>query len=516
MAGYAMGFEDGGVEDDSGALPVVGSDQEPDNSGALPVVDDQGQQQQQPDEDAPRGRSGLPAPHQMLRTAGKSILSYLTGAGAAPPEAAQKFAAGVKAEYPGISDDDANVLAVHKAMELGGPDAAWQMVQFNRTAYNAKQSFALAALMGTQGKPADVRAAAQAATQASQHVLDGSRASFTASPDGTVTATVNMPGSNNGVSYKLTPRAFARWLNVGKDGQWDNVMENGGIAGTLSKLSAGDQGQGQDQNQRKPLSETYEDDDTDFPVGQTVYRRGSKQGSNFGSTPSTVDLSSGENEVIRENDDLQTRANRLFPSASQQDQRNAYIAQQMDQAAQGRRQLRQAEARGDAMRDVAGIRGQSQVGAAQARAEGTEHAAATRADASRYGADTRREIAGQTNQTRRDVEGMRSKDREAARVQQDELGRMRERGRNFRSESSNPIAALRKPEEQQQMRERYRPEEAPAPGQQGGVNPSGAQQRGGRSFTGANVPPAAQRLEGDTVTTPKGTFRWSGSGWQKQ
>lgn len=361
------------ADDEAAPAPDNSTEAAPADDGAIPAPDNAGE--------PPQSRSGLRAPHEALRNAGRSVLAYLMGADAAPPQVAQKFATGVKAEYPGVSDDDANVLAVHKALELGGPDAAWQMVQYNRTAYNAKQAFAFTALMGTPQKPADPQAAAQAATQASQHILDGSQAQFTATPDGFITATVKMPGSGQPVSYNLSPEQFAQYLNVGKDGQWDRVMEQGGVPGTLQRLSSKAPGAATTSAKSSGASgthdtaDTYEDDDTDTGDMSPIVRKGTNDGSNFGKTPSTLDLSNGETETFTPRDDLEARATRLFPSASQGAQRRQYMATQMDQAAQGRRALRQAEARGDAMRDVAGIRGQAQVGAAGARAEGTIGAA---------------------------------------------------------------------------------------------------------------------------------------------
>lgn len=403
MAGFAYGFDDGGTVDDpegAGAIPVddaadaapqeAAPEQAADNSGALPVDDSAPAPQQQQE---PPSRSGLRAPHEALRDTGKAILSYLMGADAAPPEAQKKFVAGVQAEHPNLSPDDANVVAVHKAYELGGPEAAWQMVQFNRMAYDAKQSFAFAALRGTQGKPPDVQAAAQAATQASQHVLDGSSARFNATPDGFVTATVRGPTGQQS-SFQMSPTDFARYLNVGADGQWDKVMESGGVPGTLQKIAGGNKGQTQPGAPKaSSTADTYEDDDTDTGDMTPIVRKGTKDGSNFGKTPSTLDLSNGETETFTPRDDLEARATRLFPSASQGAQRRQYIAAQMDQAAQGRRRVREAEVQGANRLAVARETGASRVQSADARAQGTVGAAQTRADASRYGADKRAEVA---------------------------------------------------------------------------------------------------------------------------
>lgn len=418
MAGYAYGFADGGDvqdEDNSGALPVAAPEQ--DNSGALPVTDDQPESDRERIEKRgvlPTDHEGGMAPFRAAGDAGKRILGYLMGADAAPPAANDKMVAGVKAEYPGVSDATAHLLAVHKARELGGDDAAWQMIQFNRMAYNAKQSFAKAAMEGTPQKPADPQAAAQAATQASAHVLDGSDAKFTASPDGFITATVTMPGTSQPQSYNLTPEQFAQFTDVGKGGQWDRVMETGGVPATLQRIvgnpangmvgahgeqTTNSQQPQQPQQEKKPLSETYEDDDTDFEQ-PAIHRVGTKNGSNFGKTPSTLDLSDGEDVDYAADDSLQGRANRLFPSASQSNQRNAYIAQQMDQAAQGRRALRQSEAKGAFDVAKATIAGGSRERAAELHKEGQEGAAGIRTAGSERNTDKRVALGREVNNTR--------------------------------------------------------------------------------------------------------------------
>lgn len=397
MAGYAYGFDEGGPVEDDGAIPApdnTGEEAAPQEEQTLPTTNEGGMaparavgsvinQSQNAMQDLEQpSQSGMQAPHQALRNTGKAILSYLMGADAADPQANKKFVAGVQAEHPDLSPDDANVVAVHKAFELGGPEAAWQMVQFNRMAYDAKQNFAFAALKGTQGKPPDVQAAAAAATQASQHVLDGSSAQFRATPDGFVTATVRGPTGQQ-TSMQMSPTDFARYLNVGADGQYDHVMENGGVPGTLQKISsAGAQG-GKGAKPSQSMADTYDDDDTDNGNMSPIYRKGTANGSNFGKTPSTLDLSDGKDEVYQPKDDLESRANKRFPSASQYEQRNAWIAAQQDQAANARRGIRKSEAEGVVKRDVAAITGGSRVNSAEKRADGTVGAANVRADASR-------------------------------------------------------------------------------------------------------------------------------------
>ena len=263
MAGYALGFADGGAipdDQDDGVTqetpegenytppPQQEGSPEPDEAseGALPGAYMENPQPSTP-MPQPGGIADTLAPDQsgsgIFKKGVQAALAYLKGADAAPPQVAHKFSQGVKAQHPGISDDDANLVAVQKAYELGGPDAAHAMLQFNRVAYNAKQSFALAALTGGQSKPADPNAAALAATQASAHVLDGSQASFQPTQGG-FTATVKIPGTTRLVKYDLTPQQFAQYLNPAGAGQWDKLMQ-GGIPAALDQTTKG-AGQGGD------------------------------------------------------------------------------------------------------------------------------------------------------------------------------------------------------------------------------------------------------------------------------
>lgn len=235
MAGYALGFDDGGV------IPTDNDDGSPN-----PLAVDQGSPEQQdpPQENVDQGGQpgfvpgGAPGLGQQINGGVKKIAAYLTGEGAADPQSAQKMDQGVKHEHPGISDEDAYIMAVHKATEFGGPAAGWAMVQYNRQAYNAKASFARAALNGVDGKAGNAQAAALAATQAGAHILDGSSTVFTADPGrGGFTATVKVPGSNHTIGYRLTPEQFNKALDVGGEGMWDKVMEQG-TPQTLQKISA--------------------------------------------------------------------------------------------------------------------------------------------------------------------------------------------------------------------------------------------------------------------------------------
>jgi hypothetical protein len=289
----------------------------------------------------------------------KRIIQYLMGADAAPPPAADKFKQGVQTEHPGVSEDDANLIAVHKAGEAGGPEAAWSMVQYNRSSYNAKQAFAKAALAGAQGKPPDIQAAASAATQASHHVLDGSQAVFIANPSG-VTATVKMPGTRSRVSYNLTPQQFSQYLDVGGNGQWDKLMEQGGIPAALQKI-AGARPAAQGAGAGQP------------EAGQQTAQADEDKGTQAPAKPAAPN---GQFDP-----DLEARADRMFGKGKVYDPgRIQWMSEQESQQENRQNKLDVEGKKADAWKEVAQRRAGGQVDAAHERRLGTENAAATRSE----------------------------------------------------------------------------------------------------------------------------------------
>jgi hypothetical protein len=359
----------------------------------------------------------------------KKIVSYLMGMGAAPPEAIDQ--AGSQVDPHGqMSPDDRNILAVDKASKEGGPQAAWALVQSNRVAFNAKQAFAQTALNGIDGKPADINAAATAATQASQHVLDGSNTTFQPNQQGGVTATVKMPGGQP-QQINLTPAQFNQYLNVGGDGQWDKLME-GSVPATLQKISqsqgmplkAPQAPQGAQQGMarsgapapstRAPMAPQAQAPQAPQPGAQPTQNEAPQAPqpeapapldntpapgtppSNFGTTPSTMNLSG--NQAQRPPVDapdsgyggeLEARASKMFPYASQESQRQAWMSAQeekelersnkIDVASEtGKQRIKVAEATGRGRVDAAATTGQSREAVAKTAA-GARMFAATQA-----------------------------------------------------------------------------------------------------------------------------------------
>lgn len=424
MAGYTLGFDDGGAVDDQDTPTIptddtqdpsadAGNGQSPESSPAAPNTSGF----------VPGGAPGL---GQAVNSGVKRIAAYLMGADAAPPQVAKKFDQGVKQENPGVSDDDANLLAVHKAAELGGPAAAWQMVQYNRTAYNAKASFAKAALNGIDGKAGNAQAAAQAATQAGAHILDGSSTIFTAMPDGSgFTAAVKMPGTNRSVTFQLNPQQMNQWLDTGGHGQWDRVMEDGTpqslqkLAGSQAPAQAGQTGQDDDDaapaaapagkgTATPPSTSPTEtainmanDDNQDSEPGAPEANPNAGKPTNIGKTPSSLNL--GEEtqpstlppKPHSYGNDLETASQARFPSVSQEGERQDWMAQQQNQRSERIAKTGQAAMGAQARENVARVTGQSrensatisstnrkegQVDAAKARAGGQVDAAKVNAE----------------------------------------------------------------------------------------------------------------------------------------
>lgn len=225
-------------------------DQDPDASDNQQVVADPGDQAipTQPQQIGGAdsyiggpGKSVMAQPHRALRNTAQAIIAYLHGDGAAPPQQVKQVEQSVDPQ--GSMDPNKRTVAgIQAAAEQGGPDAGFSFIQAHRQQYNAKQSFARAALNGGQGKPPDLNAAVNAANQAYYHVPNGEGVTFATNGQG-VTATVN-----GGQHFQLSPQQFDQWLDIGGQGQFDKVYE-GGAAKVLGSLgqAQGQQGQGDDQ-----------------------------------------------------------------------------------------------------------------------------------------------------------------------------------------------------------------------------------------------------------------------------
>jgi hypothetical protein len=514
MAGYETALADGGaIPDDQGES--YSPDEEAQNtpmesgqSGAIP--DDQSQPQ--PAQHEPASRSGADFNAANVPANAKRILQYLLGADAAPQQALDKFARGAKAEHPELSDDDANLVAVLKAHEQGGPDAAHAMLQANRVAYNYKASVANAALNGADGKAADPQQAADAMTEASKHVLDGSQARFVASPDGNFTATVKMPGSDQRQSYNLTPDQFRQLANVGGDGQFDRLLGTGGIPMALQRITA----QASTAPQGGPsASQETEDRGTQAPEDQTR---------SSGQVAPIEELDKGEQQQAREtgdvvgqkkrtansqfDDDLVARANQLYPWISQGAQRNRFLVQTQEQRdtaeAEQKNKLNVAKEQGTFRVEGAKARAEGQVGAAHERAEGQVGAAQVRADSYAKAQQQKAQIA---------LQQMAQRAQDAAVRNRINVGMRLINNPNWATQSADERNAILKAYGLDQLMEPVSPST-----QSPQTPPAAAKPNNNGSaphYSAQNLPPPGQRQVGATITTAKGTFQWTGQGWQQ-
>jgi hypothetical protein len=135
-----------------------------------------------------------------------------------------------------VGEDGRNFTTARAVGDQGGSQGAWKVVQANRKAFKDKQAAARAALNGVDGKPTDVPAAAHIATQAFPHMLDGTQVQFKPSQKG-VTVTVTKLGQTKPFQQtELSVDQFNDLLNMGADGLYDNLMENG-VGRVLQQLS---------------------------------------------------------------------------------------------------------------------------------------------------------------------------------------------------------------------------------------------------------------------------------------
>lgn len=280
----------------------------------------------------------LAGPAQGIKNGIKSVMSYLMGADAMPPEALDGAGRTVDPEGR-MNPSQRNLMAVQHARENGGDEAAWALMQSNRVAYNAQTAFAKTALEGTQQKPADLMAAIDAANKAQANVLDGSHVEFRPLQGGqAITATVTRPNGQP-EQIVLSPQQFARWLDVGGDGQWDKVMSTG-AGQTLHRIANEGPPRGSKRLDDVPAMPKKAPAAAAPPVDNTEsdsydpLAEGNVPETNFGKTPSTLNLS-GSNarsepapDQTNYGPELEARAMRMFPGITQEAERNAWMASQ--------------------------------------------------------------------------------------------------------------------------------------------------------------------------------------------
>jgi hypothetical protein len=177
----------------------------------------------------------------------KAYIAYLLRRNAAPPQVVQQAQQQVPAP-PNATPSDRNLLAIKHLRDTQGDEAASKAMETNALMFQGKQSFGYVAATGSPQKPADLNAAIKAANQASEHVLDGSNVQFAPSQNG-VTATVKT-ADGKVQQYPLSIDQFKDYLNPATNGMWDKLMQPGGIAATLQKISSQPQAASATQSQQ--------------------------------------------------------------------------------------------------------------------------------------------------------------------------------------------------------------------------------------------------------------------------
>jgi hypothetical protein len=143
----------------------------------------------QPQTNQPVPQPGGMQPQQGQQPPSK-LVGYAMGAQAVPPDMARALES--KVDPQGTMDPTTRkMLAIASA-----PDqkTQWGMLQNYRQQFNAHASFARAAATGSQTKPADMAAAAKAATDAFSNVPDGTQTTFQPTQGGVVARIKHLVG----------------------------------------------------------------------------------------------------------------------------------------------------------------------------------------------------------------------------------------------------------------------------------------------------------------------------------
>ena len=159
FGGQEQGYADGGEVTDGG-------DMSDPSAGGMPEAPDA---QPSPDQSA----GSMPGP------VAAKVFGYLKGADAVTPEVAQAMQGRVDPQ--GQMDPNTRTLMSIANAPQG---AQWGMMQHFRQKYDAYKAFAQASANGTQGKPPDIAASTNAATQANQNLPDGNNVMFAPHPQG--------------------------------------------------------------------------------------------------------------------------------------------------------------------------------------------------------------------------------------------------------------------------------------------------------------------------------------------
>lgn len=370
-------------------------------NGASGVLHDTASYDDGGDVDNP-SNAGMPQQPQGNRPQGAppSIVGYAMGSDAVLPDVAQALEG--KVDPHGQMDGSTRkMLAIASAPDQ---QTQWGMMQHYRQKFNATSAFARAAAQGTPQKPADIGAAAKAATQAYENVPDGTQLSFKPTNGGVIahvhhlvskggnqaqqgfddggdvqsglpdvlgTGAPSIPSSDyptpdvdpdaatdkmitgragdnrkgidlqdNDVSVPLTVQQFQQFL--AKDGQYDNIMDKG-AAQSLTDYVKGFGGQRGDAFAQAPQGAPQ---DLTQPQDISVLPRNPtpQQIQAFNQSNGGVNRKAFQQDIPDDEKDTVEQANRLFPSVSQTAERQKWIADQLGAKAERANKLDVANA----------------------------------------------------------------------------------------------------------------------------------------------------------------------------
>jgi hypothetical protein len=185
----------------------------PDNSGAAPV-DAAPQAGAIPDDNSGAAPVDAADPQEQNK-AQQTPLAYLMGADGVAPQVLDHY----KSDTNG-TEADRNLQAVDKAYQDGGDQGAFGVIQALRQKFDRFMNHGRAAL--NQG---DMANAAKSATQAMDNLPDGKNVVFQPTKDGLVARIHG--GSEQPNTVPLSAAAADAFMNTGKLGQFDGLLENG-------------------------------------------------------------------------------------------------------------------------------------------------------------------------------------------------------------------------------------------------------------------------------------------------
>jgi hypothetical protein len=439
----------------------------------------------------------------------KRIVGYLTGADGDDPTTIDRIGQMIDPQGQ-MSAADRNVHAIARVRDEQGDNAAWKLMQANRNAYNYKAGVAF-----NKANEGDMNTAIKAANEAQANVLDGSNIQFTGSEQG-VTATVTTPGAQP-QTYNLTREQFAKFNNIGQDGQWDKIMDKNaaetlkGIVGQGGGATPSKGGFAPNPHQEMPQSQKDR-----MATGSDTYATGG--GWNKGTesiSQREADASGDAREIRREyqrpeyvgkKSAAQAREDAsydMFPRAEVDGNVNAQRQRWMQEQLANDAKLENAV-------DVAKTKGDSANEGKKITADAARDVAKTKLAGWQYASDQKLKAAQATLDAK--IKQMESTNANAALTRAAKVVQTKmATGKDLTEKEQNYIDTL----------------EDEANGQVNTVRPG--QQQGGPSVQGkalsdkpaaqgnSALPPKESRVAGQTrVTTSKGKFVWNGQGWDKE